>query len=349
MYPSIVGDRKPDMTRRTDEECVRDMIGGKAEALQVLYSRYAALVYHIAAQSLDGHGAQDIVQEVFLAVWRKADTFDPGRGRFRPWLLQITHRRILNELRLRSRRPRSADDAGREDVDDFPDAGADPVEETWQQYRRETVRAAVNRLPPAQRQALSLAFFDDLTHDQVAATLNLPVGTVKTRIRSGVQKLRFLLAPLGVAAVAAAILVGFAVRMGTERTVALRNDQALSMVTASDITTQRIPAAPIDPAATHAVYRGRPGTPLAVLALHNFAPAEPGTTYQGWARHDGVWTSMGTAQPDIRDSAVLVAEGGAFAVLPDAVEVTIEPGAGSQAPTGRIIVFWESKNGKEQP
>ena len=94
------------------------------------------------------------------------------------------------------------------------------------------MRAAVDRLPPAQRQALSLAFFDDLSHDQVAVALKLPVGTVKTRIRSAVHKLRFMLAPLGVAAVAVAVLVGGGIRFELQRLSQARTDRALSPIAA---------------------------------------------------------------------------------------------------------------------
>jgi anti-sigma-K factor RskA len=201
----------------------------------------------------------------------------------------------------------------------------------------------VDRLPPAQRQALSLAFFEDLTHDQVAATLNLPLGTVKTRIRAAVAKLRFALAPLGVAVVAIAVLVGIGARFQVQRLVAARNDRALSMVTASDITTLHIPPGPGTAAATHGSYRGRPGTPLAVLALHNFAPAPSGKTYQAWVSSQGAWTSMGTATPDSSGDALVVAEGKAFTSLPETVEVTVEPAGGSPTPTGSVVIFWQAK------
>src|ERR671932_132368 len=87
-----------------DEELMRLLAGGRQEALGPLYSRYAPLIFGMAAQSLDRSGAEEIVQEVFLAVWRQAATFDPALGPFRPWVLQIAHFRILNELRRRGRR-----------------------------------------------------------------------------------------------------------------------------------------------------------------------------------------------------------------------------------------------------
>jgi RNA polymerase sigma-70 factor, ECF subfamily len=316
---------------------MRELARKNSQALQPLFTRYAPLVFHIASQSLGAAAAEDIVQEVFLSVWRKADTFDPRKGGFRPWLLQIAHYRVLNALRARSRRPQA--DLDPDLLETIPDADGEPLEAAWQSYRRQAVRAAVKRLPPAQRQALSLAFFDELTHDQVATALNLPLGTVKTRIRAAVQKLRFLLGPLGVAIVAVAVLVGVGTRWNAQRLLAARSDRALSMVTASDITTLHVPAVAGAPAATHAAYRGRPGTPLAVIALHNFPPAAPGRAYQAWVLTHGTWTSMGTAAVGADGYAVIVAEGAVYTQLPDAIEVTVEPAGGSRVPAGPVMIY----------
>src|SRR3954447_13246714 len=87
---------------RTDEELMQQLAAGAQEALGPLYSRYARLIFHLAVRSLNRPAAEEIVQDVFLAVWCGAATFDPARGAFRPWVLQITHFRILNELRRRS-------------------------------------------------------------------------------------------------------------------------------------------------------------------------------------------------------------------------------------------------------
>jgi len=323
----------------TDEELARRLAEGEPGALAPLYSRYAPLVFHIAAQSLDTGTAEDIVQEVFLALWRKAHTYDPHRGAFRPWLLQVAHFRVLNELRRRSRRPRLDPEGGDGLLDDLADGSDGPVETVWQEFRREAVQAAVEKLPRAQRQALSLAFFEDLTHDQVAETLRLPLGTVKTRIRSGIRKLRFLLAPMGVALVLLALTLGVAVRA---REVARKTDRALSFVTASDITTLHLPAGPDAPARTHGAYRGRPGTPLAVITLHNLDPLPPATTYQAWVLSGGVWVSVGKATPGADGNALIIAENQALAKLPEAVEVTVERAGGATAPSGPLIIQYRA-------
>ena len=323
-----------------DEQCMLELAQNKPEALKPLFARYAPQVFHMATQSLDPGTAEEIVQDVFLSVWRKARGFDPKRGAFRPWLMQIAHYRILNELRTRSRRPQLDPDADGDMLEKIRDTRDGPAEEAWQSYRRNAVRAAVDRLPHAQRQALSLAFFDDLSHDQVADTLKLPVGTVKTRIRAAVHKLRFMLAPLGVAAVAVAVLVGGGIRFELQRLAQMRNDRVLSMVTASDITALHVPPAPGADPATHGSYRGRPGTPIGVLALHNFPAAAPGRSYQAWVRSQGAWTSMGTARIDAAGNAVLAAEGPVYAALPSEVEVTLEPHGGSPAPSGPVIIHY---------
>src|SRR5438105_5079446 len=103
-----------------------ELASGHQEALAALYRRYAPLIFSLARQSLDAGAAEEIVQDVFLAVWRKAATFDPAKGTFRAWVLEVAHFRIINELRRRGRRPQRADDpterhlAGLEDPDPEP-------------------------------------------------------------------------------------------------------------------------------------------------------------------------------------------------------------------------------------
>jgi RNA polymerase sigma-70 factor (ECF subfamily) len=180
----------------SDEELVGQLAAGRPEALGPLHGRYAALVYGLAARSLDREGAEEIGQEVFLAVWRHAATFDPARGSFRAWVVQIARTRVLNELRRRGRRPRSTSPSPDTCDQLLPDPAPGPAEAAWRAHRRAAVRAAVDALPPRQREALSLAFLEDLTHDQVAAFLELPLGTTKSRIRAGVKALRSRLASL---------------------------------------------------------------------------------------------------------------------------------------------------------
>ena len=322
----------------SDEQCMGKLVAGQPEALKPLFARYAPLVFHLAQQSLDPGVAEEIVQDVFLSVWRKSQSYDPKLGAFRPWLMQIAHYRILNELRARSRRPRIDPDAGTEVLEQIRDSRDGPAQAAWESFRKEAVRAAVNTLPRAQRQALSLAFFDELSHDQVALALKLPLGTVKTRIRSGIHRLRPLLAPLGVAVVALAIVAG-GIRYGIVRRASLRTEMALSMVTASDITTLHVPPAAGSNPATHGAYRGRAGTPLAVLALHNFPPLAADRTYQAWVRFDGAWISMGTSFVDSSGSGLIVSQGPAYKALPSEIEVTAEPRGGSAAPTSSAVIY----------
>ena len=325
----------------SDEELMRRLAAGRQEALARLHGRYAPLIFNLAAQTLDRAAAEEIAQDVFVTVWRKAATFDPARGAFRPWVLRIAHVRILNELRRRGRRPQVAPDPDGLRLAALPDPGPEPAEETWREYRRATVQEAVQALPPPQRQALSLAFFEDLTHEQVAGFLGLPLGTAKTRIRAGLQKLRVQLAPLIMVAlvvVGAAAILG--IRYRAQQATLQRNERALRLVASSDVVPVRLTAMPGVPAETHSHYRGRPGASMAVMSLSNFAPAPAGKTYQGWARHNGVWISLGTARPDGTGNALLIAEGPELATLPDALQVTLEPARGSPAPTGPVIVAW---------
>ena len=324
----------------SDEELMAQLATGQQEALGPLYSRYAPLIFNLVAQSLDRAAAEEIVQDVFLAVWRRAETFDPERGAFRPWLLQIAHHRIVNELRRRSRQPQLEPDPEGLRLVNLPDREPEPAEAAWRAQRSEALQSAFEALTPAQRQALGLAFFEDLTHQQVAATLNVPLGTAKTRIRAGLQVLRGKLAPVVAALALGGILAALGVRYQADRAALQRDERALALVTASDTQLIRLTAAPGAPDATHGTYRGKPDATIAVMTFSNFPPAPAGRVYQAWALRNGTWTSLGTIRPDANGSARLIAEGPDLAVPPEAIQVTLEPGAGSAAPSGPVVIAW---------
>ena len=320
----------------SDEELMSQLAAGRQDALGPLHGRYASLVFNLAAQTLDRATAEEIVQDVFVAVWRKAGTFDTARGTFRAWVLRIAHLRVLNELRRRGRRPRVEPDPEGLRLASVPEPGPGPAEEAWCEHRRGIVRAAVAALPPPQRQALSLAFLEDLTHQQIADFLNLPVGTAKTRIRAGLQTLRAHLSPLLAGGL---IVLGVAAVMHL-RAQALRSDAALRLVTSSDVVPLRMTAAAGIPAETHGNYRGRPGVPLAVLTFSHFAPAPARRAYLAWGEFDGRWVLLGTVHPKADGSDLLIAEGPHLKSPPRALKVTLEPLGTPPDPNGPPVIVW---------
>jgi RNA polymerase sigma-70 factor (ECF subfamily) len=325
---------------RSDEELMADLASGQQDALGPLYSRYASLVFQIGVQSLDRAAAEELVQEVFLTIWRGAGSFDPNQGAFRPWLLRLTHWKILNELRRRRRRPSTADDD--DPLEHVVDRAPGPEERAWQTEHEHIVKSALAALPPKQRQAIALAFLEDMTHEQVARTLDVPLGTAKTRIRSGLHLLRSHLAPMAASLLGLGLaVVGF--RLVQTQTMLDRDARAIAMVTTSDLVPLRLtPAASATgvPAGAHANYRGRSGTDLAVLSTELLPPAPTGQTYQAWARHGDAWTSLGTFVPNAEGAAQVIAQDSALVSTPDAVEVTLEPGSGSRAPSGQAVLVW---------
>jgi RNA polymerase sigma factor (sigma-70 family) len=323
-----------------DEDLMRQVADGSAEALGLLHGRFARLIFGIASQTLDRAAAEDLVQDVFMAVWRNAGQFDPERGTVRAWLLQIAHFRLLNELRRRGRQPEIAPDPDGLLLAGIPAGDPGPADETWRRQRRAVLESALDQVPPSQRKALDLAFMDDLTHEQVAAELGLPLGTAKTRIRAGLQKLRAALGPEWAALAALCLVVAVGIRYRSEHAMLARYDRALSMVTSSDSVNLRLAPLPGTPEETHARYRGRPGAPIAVITFSKFAPPSAGRAYQAWARHGATWTSLGTAEIEADGSARLIAESPALATPPDQLEVTLEPLAGSAAPSGPAVVAW---------
>ena len=323
----------------SDVELMRALAAGQQDALGPLYSRYAPLIFALAAPTLGRVVAEEIVQEIFLIVWRKADTFDSARGTFRAWMLQTARFRVINELRRRGRRPQAALDPEGLHLAALQDPQPEPSEAAWADYRRDAVQAAMASLPGPQRQALGLAFFEDLTHEQVATVLHVPLGTAKTRIRTGLLKLRGTLAPL-VAALLVGSLALLGVRYRSEQAIADRDARALELVTASDAASLRLAAAPGISAVSHGHYTVRPGSPIAVLSLSYVPPAPEGAAYQAWVRHGGTWRSLGITQVDASGHALVIAEGADLGEPPEAVQVTRESAAGSAAPTGPVIIAW---------
>lgn len=163
-------------------------------ALGELYDRYSRLVFSMALNAVgDAALAEEITQDVFLRIWNKAATYNPEQGKAITWIASITRYRAIDILRRMSIRPEGNHPAwaGEEDFD-LPDP-VDIEEEAAISQRKRLVRWAVSTLPPEQQTALSLAFFQGYSHSEIAEMLNEPLGTVKTRIRLAMQKLRQLL------------------------------------------------------------------------------------------------------------------------------------------------------------
>jgi RNA polymerase sigma-70 factor (ECF subfamily) len=325
----------------SDEELMRRLADGEPDALGPLYGRHVRLVLSVANQSLEPAAAEDLVQEVFLAVWRRAATFDPQRAPFRVWLLQIAHSHVLNELRRRGRRPRlvlpdQADDHLRLLEDPMPE----PVEAVLRGQRQDAVDEALAALPPEQQRALRLAFYAEMTHEQVAASTEVPLGTAKSRIRSGLRRLRSQLNPLLVGGVAVVLVAGGVVYQ-QEHDLAARNARALWHVTMSDVQAVRLEAVGGAPLDAHGIFRARDGADIAVLTVSNLAPLGEGRAYQAWARIDGSWRSLGTVPPTNADGrALLIAEGSDLGTRADAVMVTEEPAGSVTAPSDRVVISW---------
>jgi RNA polymerase sigma-70 factor (ECF subfamily) len=331
-------DSSPSGQCQSDEDLMSQIAAGRQDAIGPLHGRYAALIFNLAVQTLDRATAEEIVQDVFVAVWRKAGTFDPARGTFRAWVLRIAHLRVLNELRHRSRRPRVESDPEGLRLERAPEPGPGPADTVWREHRRGIVRAAVEALPPQQRQALSLAFLEDLTHEQIADFLDLPLGTAKTRIRAGLQTLRAHLWPL----FAAGLVVLGLVSVLHLREQSRRYSDALRLVTSSDVIPRRLAAAtgPRTERETHANYRGRGGVPLAVLTFSHFAPAPAGSAYQAWGEFGGRWVHLGTIHPGTDGSDLLIAEGAHLKSPPRALKVTLEAPGTPHAPSGPPLIVW---------
>ncbi len=174
--------------------------------MSVLYDRYASSIMGLALRiTRERADAEEVVVDTFAQAWREAARFEAGRGTVTSWLATMARTRALDLLRSRARRTRIADAAESEAVTAPSAMGSgfpSPVVDILADERTRRVQAALAVLPEQQRAALELAYFDGLSQSEIAERLAEPIGTVKTRVRLGLRKLRELLAPLGPGAVA---------------------------------------------------------------------------------------------------------------------------------------------------
>ena len=173
-------------------ELVAAVCAGDRQAFLALYDAFSSRVYGLAMYMLREHAAaEDVTQETFLKLWTRADTFQPGRGRFVTWLLAIARRTALDRVRKESRRPRTTDlDSDLAQASQIPEPTSLSSDSRWR-----TVPLALDALPAEQAQVIRLAFYFGLSQSQIAEMMDIPLGTVKTRIRLGMDKLRLALHP----------------------------------------------------------------------------------------------------------------------------------------------------------
>ena len=185
----------PELATLGDEALIRLIALRRSDALSALYDRYSRLVFSLALHVVgDRETAEEITQDVFYRVWENAATYRSDQAKLTTWMTSITRYRAIDILRKRQVRPERDsldwEDAGLEVNSGLQDSPEELTELALQQHR---VRAAISALPPDQQEVLALAYFRGLSHSQIAERLKQPLGTVKTRIRLAMQRLRDLL------------------------------------------------------------------------------------------------------------------------------------------------------------
>lgn len=177
----------------SDADLMAQISRREERALEQIYDRYSRIIYALILRiTRQPASSQEIVQEVFLQLWRNAHAYQPSRGPVEPWLLTLARYRALDYVRGKIEKQRQREDS----VDEFSLEVSMPNPEQWldQQRRAKQVRALMSSLPEAQRRAVELAYFEGLTHSEIASAMKEPLGTVKTWIRSALGQLRQKLA-----------------------------------------------------------------------------------------------------------------------------------------------------------
>jgi RNA polymerase sigma-70 factor (ECF subfamily) len=180
--------RRSKLVLLADEDLMFFADHGDKEALGTLYDRHSRTAYSLAYRMMgDRPAAEDLVQEAFLKVWRAAGSYRAERGSVRTWILSIVHNRGIDQLRTIASRRRVH---YRVEATASVAQPSEAFAETWRNSQREQVREALRILPPEQLKVLELAYYSGYTHVEIAELLDLPLGTVKGRMRLGLQKVR---------------------------------------------------------------------------------------------------------------------------------------------------------------
>jgi RNA polymerase sigma-70 factor, ECF subfamily len=182
----------------TDAELLDGIARHDEASLAALYDRYHVLAFSLALRVVNDRGrAEDVVQDAFLAVWRKAGSYSEGRGSVRTWLTSIVRNRAIDLVRAR----RESDGDDEAVLLALRDGGPAVVDQVTASLDRDAIRAAIRELPCEQRQAIAMAYFEGRSHSEIAEVTGLPLGTVKSRIRLAMHRLRDGLLETGVAPV----------------------------------------------------------------------------------------------------------------------------------------------------
>jgi RNA polymerase sigma-70 factor, ECF subfamily len=183
--------------RTSDADLVSAIAAADERGLAEVYRRHAGIVFGMAKRILgDGSMAEDVLQDVFVRLWEQPGRYDPSRGALRSFLVRDAHGRAVDRLRSETARNRREDRHERLSVD----ADDDIDREVWAMIRSEKVREAIGQLVPGEREAILLAYFGGFTYREVAKLTDVPEGTVKTRIRTGLAKLATKLEAAGIGA-----------------------------------------------------------------------------------------------------------------------------------------------------
>ena len=174
-----------------DEQLITLIANGEKDALEVFYNRHSSKVFSLARYMLREHVlAEEVTQDIFLNLWLKASTYNPQRGAPRAWFMSVAHHRIIDVIKARKRGAQSTNQVAHELLDLHPSPWPSTEEEAHQNLARDEILSVLASLPEEQREAIILAYFEGYSQSEIASKLGQPLGTVKTRVRLAMQKLR---------------------------------------------------------------------------------------------------------------------------------------------------------------